>query len=547
MPIYRRIAPFLKFPPSPIRRGRDVRQSLTGWVRSGSGAEPRLSNNKIRRIPYPLRIPNDAWRITQYTMFNQNKNTEIAEEAHQNAEAAQLTQSATLSRINELSTRKASMGEVWRLAFPIIISMASMSLLGLVDTLFMRWVGPEAQAAVGIGSPSVFSICSIFLGMISGLTTFVSQYYGAKRMSECGRILWHVLFMAGIFGILSAFCLSPLVYWLLQLMGTNPDIFDGVYGYMNIRIYACPWTFISYALLSFLRGIGDMKTPALVSFFVVLINIPLTYIFTFGLGPIPAYGIQGAAIGTIIAQAFEMLMYLFTVIGKKNAELFSTRLFPKISWSVIKSFTLVSLPIGLSWAMEQFGWLIYGFYIGSLPKEQSAANAIVQVFMNIAWMPGLAISIAATTLVGQYLGAKNIASAEQSAKYSMYMSVACLVSLGILFFLCRFPIAYAFSDNTEVIQITANLFYFLVVYQVLDALGVTTAGALRGAGDTKYPMIIMLICIWGLMVPCVFIVDAFTDWQIYGAWAVSSLTVMLMGLLFFLRFRQGKWKSMTVK
>ena len=102
-------------------------------------------------------------------MFNQNKNTETAQEAHQNAEAAQLTQSAAIARINELSTRKASIGEVWRLAFPIILSMASMSLLGLVDTLFMRWVGPEAQAAVGKAYTGFFQLLPFRLAKDTGI------------------------------------------------------------------------------------------------------------------------------------------------------------------------------------------------------------------------------------------------------------------------------------------------------------------------------------------------------------------------------------------
>lgn len=479
-------------------------------------------------------------------MLNQNNHTENDPNPSINAESSNVAESAQTTP-NDLSTRKASFGEVWHLAFPIILSMASLSLLGLVDTLFMRWVGPEAQAAVGIGSPNVFAVCSIFLGMISGLTTFVSQFFGAKRQSECGRMLWHVIWIALILGILSAFILPPIVHALLIFMNTNPDIFDGVYNYMRFRIYAAPWAFVSYALISFLRGIGDMKTPAIVSFIVVFINIPLTYVFTFGFGSIPAFGVVGAAIGTIISQAIEMLLYLRVVFGKKNAEQFNTRQLPGISKDFLKNFTIVSLPIGFSWAMEQYGWLLFGLYIGSLPKEQSAASAIVSVFMNIAWMPGLAISIAATTLVGQYMGAKNIATAEQSAKYSTIMSVICLVSLGFLFFLFRYPIAHLFSDNAEVIPIAANLFFFLIIYQVFDAMGTTTAGALRGAGDTRFPMVITLVCIWGLMLPGVYFMNKYTDWQIYGAWGVCSFAVMIMGLLYYLRFKGGKWKTMGVK
>ena len=444
----------------------------------------------------------------------------------------------------DLSTRQASVGEVFRMALPIILSMLSMSLLGLVDTYFMGWIGPNAQAAVGLGGPSIFSIFSLCFGLISGLTTFVSQYYGAKKYNACGDILWHTIFLAFITGLLSLLLLVPL--WdLLGFIGINPAFIHETYDYVRIRLMAAPYLFVSYALLSYLRGLGDMKTPAIVSAITVSINVPLTYVFTFGLWNIPAFGVAGAAIGTVIAQGVELCLYAFVVFGQKNHRLCQTRQITKPLLSTYRGFLKVSLPVGLSWALEHYGWLVFGAYIGRLSKEEAAANAIIQVFMNIAFMPGLAISIAATTLVGQYVGAKNTQSAEKTAYYSMFMAMGCLVSLGLIFCVFRYLLASFFSGDANVIEITANLFCIGAIYQVFDAMGATTAGALRGAGDTRFPMVIQIVSIWLVMIPLVFYLGRM--WGVYGAWIACAVAIAVMGICYYLRFRTGKWKQMRLK
>ncbi len=445
-----------------------------------------------------------------------------------------------------LSTRKASIREVLKLAWPIIISMSSMSVLGLVDVYFMKSISTTAQSAVGVGAPTVFSILSLFLGLISGLTTFVSQYFGAKRFSDCGLMLWQVLILAFVLGVLSALILPSLVWELLIVMGTNEAILQPTFDYLQMRLWAAPWVFSGYALLSFLRGIGDMKTPAIVSFITVAANIPLTYIFAFGWGPIPQYGVTGAAIGTILSQFIEMLCYAFVVFGKTNALRFHTRKFIPPSLKSYKLIGKVALPVGISWAIEHYGWIIFGLYIASLPAEQSAANATVQVFMNLVFMPGLAISIAATTLVGQYKGANNLKSAEKSANYCILLSIGCLVALGALIVAFRGLIAEGFSEDPAVIEIIKNLFLFGLVYQIFDATGITTSGALRGAGDTTFPMIIGFVCVWALLVPLTFVFGKYLDWGVYGAWIACCVSIIASGSIYYIRFKRGKWKVLKI-
>lgn len=446
----------------------------------------------------------------------------------------------------DLSKRQASMKEVIRLSAPVILSMISMSLLGLVDTFFMRWVGPAAQAAIGLGAPTTFSISTLFLGTLSGLTTFTAQYYGAKRYHDCGKLLFHITLLAFVFGVITALAITPLAWKLLCVMNVNPEIIHQTFDYMQVRLWAAPIWMTSFALLSFLRGIGNMKIPAIVSLITVLSNVPLTYIFTFGFGPVPAYGVVGAAIGTILSQVIELIIFTAVIYGKTNHSAFHTRYLAKPSVALYQTFFKLALPIGGCWVIEHVGWCIFGLYIGSLEKEAAAAHAIVNVFMNFAFMPGLAISIAAATLVGMYMGAGNVKSAEKSVHYSIFLAIACLTTIGLCLFFMRYLIAGAFSDDQKVITICANLFCFGAVYQVIDAMGVTTSGALRGAGDTRFPLIIMIICMWFFLIPAVYLFGNYFDFGVYGAWTASSLTCIIMGLCYFARFKSGKWKQLKV-
>lgn len=453
---------------------------------------------------------------------------------------------AAASNMDDMATRPARLKDVIRLAAPIIVSMVSMSLLGLVDTLFMRWVGSGAQAAIGLGSPLTFSIMSFFLGTLAGVTTFVSQYFGAKKYGESGKLLWHSVGIALIFGVLTIIVVIPLVWQLLVFMQTNGEIIDDAFRYMKVRLLAAPIVYASFAFVSFLRGIGDMKTPAITALVTVAANIPLTYIFTFGLGPIPAYGVTGAAIGTILSQLIELLCFMKVVLNKKHGMQYKTRQWYKPELSVLKAFFAVSLPIGISWAIEHVGWAAFGLFIGSLDKESAAAHAIVQVFMNLVFMPGLAISIAATTLVGQFMGAGNVKSAEKSAYYSIWICLGFLLGIGAIIFVCRYWIAEGFSTDAKVIQICANLFCFGIAYQVFDGIGVPSMGALRGAGDTRFPMLLMFLCMWGLMIPLVYLFGRYLGYGVYGAWGAMCISCMMMGLGSFGRFRRGLWKSMGV-
>lgn len=441
---------------------------------------------------------------------------------------------------------KASLKDVLLLSYPIIISMASFSLMGLTDTLFMGWLGPTQQGAVGLGSPLAFSLISLFYGTWTGVSTFVAQAVGAKKNSYASLFMWHAALLTIPCIPVVLFLITPFAEYVLKVVNTNPEVLPQATAYLKIRLYTAPFLFVGSVALSFLRGIGDMKSPAIITFIALLTNVPFTYVLSFGAGPIPAMGVEGAALGSVIAQVVETALYIYVVLRQKNHTLYNTRTIPNLDFAIFRRFIVVSLPIGVTWILENLGWIAFTLFVATLSKEALAAHTIAYQLLNLSFMPGLALSVTAATLVGQYLGANDPKNARRCANYSLGLAIGIMGSIGLLCLLLRYPIAYLFSGDHQVVSIAAKLFVFGSIYQIFDAINLTSSGALRGAGDTRFPMVVSIVAIWFILVPSIYFFGKTLNYGIYGAWCAATGVIMLLGLVYFIRYHRGKWESMRV-
>jgi MATE family multidrug resistance protein len=198
------------------------------------------------------------------------------------------------------------------------------------------------------------------------------------------------------------------------------------------------------------------------------------------------------------------------------------------------------------WILQMGGFTVFTMFVSTLGEVQLAGHQIVRQMVHLSFLPGVALSVAALTLVGQYLGAGDPASAERSAKTSIKIGLLIMGSFGLIFILFRTPLASLFSRDPEVVQIASNLFIFVAVFQILDALGTVSSGAIRGAGDTRWPMIVSLLLAWLFFVPSIFILGKALGYGLYGAWTGATAYICILGLALFGRFLGGKWKKMKI-
>jgi MATE family multidrug resistance protein len=441
---------------------------------------------------------------------------------------------------------KGGFKEVWLLAYPVVITMASMSLMGLTDTFFMGYVGTAQQGAAGLGAVLSWTLMSFFNGTITASNTFVAQFYGAEKHKDCGSVVWQAFYVALVATAVVVAFMLPNIDAIVGAIGAKPRITHYATQYMHIRMAGAVFMFANFCVVGFLRGIGDTKTPMKVTLVANALNVLFTYLLVFGKWGLPALGIRGAALGTVISQGIGSGIYLHLLFREKIHATYLTRKFYPVMWDLMKRFLKVGLPIGLWWILEMGGFTVFTMFVSTLGEVELAGHQIVRQMVHLSFLPGVALSVAALTLVGQYLGAGDPESAEKSAKTAIKIGFLIMTSMGLLFILFRTQIATLFNRDPAVIEVASNLFFFVAVFQTLDALGTVSSGAIRGAGDTRWPMLVSLGLSWLFFVPAVFILGKVLGYGLYGAWTGATVYICILGTTLFLRFRGGKWKKMKI-
>jgi len=437
-------------------------------------------------------------------------------------------------------------GEVWRLSYPVIVTMASMSLMGLVDTFFMGFVGTPQQGATGLGAVLSWTLMSFFNGTITASNTFVAQFYGAATYKKCADIAWQSFFIALLSTAVVLGALVPNIAAIVGAIGSSSAVSGFATQYMDIRLVGAAFVFTNFCVVSFLRGIGDTRTPMKVTLFVNVINVGLTYLLVFGRLGLPAMGVRGAALGTVLSQLVAAGIYLWIFFGRRMHERYATRRFRLPRAGLMRRYLKVGLPMGVWWVLEMGGFTVFTMFVSTLGDVPLAGHQIVRQMVHLSFLPGVAMGVAATTLVGQYLGAGDAESAARSARTAIKIALIIMCSMGLVFVVLRFQLARLFNRDPAVVKLAANLFLFAAVFQTMDALGTVSSGAVRGAGDTRWPMLVSLLMSWFFFVPSVFILGKLLGYGVYGAWTGATIYICFLGLLLYGRFRGGKWKTMKI-
>jgi len=435
--------------------------------------------------------------------------------------------------------------ELLVLAFPLIISFVSHSVMGIVDTLVVGQVGTAQQAGVGFGAGLFWGVMSFFTGTLSGVTTFVAQANGAGRVAELRR--WVIV---GLFLVLpmTLLCYSiiPFIGNLITLFQTAPEVRPHVVTYLSVLMLQAPFMFAMFVLVSFLRGLGDTITPMVVTLIANVINIVLDIALVFGYWGFPEMGVAGAALASVIGMFSTVVMYLWVYLNHHNNARYNTRQFTWVTLEEIRRFLKTSSPIGASWAFENLAWNIMTIFIGTMGAVTLAGHTIVWQLISFSFMPTVALSVAASTLVGQYLGAGRADLARKSARVSILWGLLLMGSIGVFFALGRDGIIGWFNDDPAVMNIGGWLLLIAAAFQLFDALGITIDGILRGAGDTRFPFMARAFAGLVFFIPLIFILGGPVGWGVYGAWSAGLVFVVVLGVVMLWRYRKGTWLQYSV-
>jgi len=431
------------------------------------------------------------------------------------------------------------------LSIPMILEMMMESIFAIVDIFYVSKVSVNAVATIGLTESVVTLIYAVAIGLSMAATAIVARRIGEKDRKGASQAAVQVIFL----GVFVAAVISVIGVLfpkeILQLMGAESDLIEEGYGYTQVLLGGNVTIMLLFLINAIFRGAGDASIAMWVLVLSNGLNIILDPIFIFGLGPIPEYGVKGAAIATTIGRGsaviFQVLL-LFYGWGKIKVKLKDIVLRAAILLNLIK----VSLGGIGQFLIGTSSWVFLMRIMSEFGSEVLAGYTIAIRVMLFTLMPAWGMSNAAATLVGQNLGAQKPDRAEKSVwKTGNY----CAVFMGVvsLLYLGFAPqIIGWFTQVPEVIQNGALCLRILAAGYIFYAYGMVIINSFNGAGDTKTPTWINFICFWLFQLPLAYLTALFFDLGPVGVFVSITAAEILIAVIGIYWFKKGYWKTVNV-
>lgn len=437
-------------------------------------------------------------------------------------------------------------GEVWRLALPTIIALLSTTIMGVADTAMVGRLNAAALAAVGLGGIMLWTLVSTSTSISTGVQTLVARRHGEKNYLAGGQILSHGLILASGLGLI-VFILGLLLYGrIMGWVNNDPDVVRYGGEYLQARNWSVVAVVIYMAFYGFFNGIGKTRIHMRISLAANALNIVLNYGLIFGHLGLPRMEVAGAGIATSIAAGFQLLLYIIAAAHPSIRKIYKP--FGALDFSPDRLWRLTKLawPVSLQNVFAMGGFSVFLILMGLVGTNEMAATEIVFQVLGVSFMPGHGFGVAAQTLVSRYMGDKNFALARESGWTAMGMGVIFMGLMGVFFFIFPGFIMRLFTTVPEVIQGGILALRILAVVQFADAIGLVLEGALRGAGDSRFPALAETSLNWGVFLPLTWYWALHLGWGLVGGWWALLLYIVLFAASQFWRFSRPNWESIEV-
>lgn len=448
--------------------------------------------------------------------------------------------------------------EVWRLAWPAIVEHLLHTIIYFVDSLMIGQLGvaegrPEigisAMAALVIASPIVWSVSVVLVTTISTATVaLVARAYGegdsakVRLATVTGLLL--VMGMGGFATVLGV-AFSRDIVWFFSV-GKDPILLEQAARYMQIVFSTFIFAGAGMVGMSALRGAGDTRTPMVIAICANAVNVAGNYVLIFGKFGFPRMELAGAALATALTRIVEFLLVCGALFRKGSRISLRVEDFTHVRLDSVRKVFRIGFPAGLEALVVQSGYLFFTRIITGLPPASMAAHRVAISIESVSFMPAAGFQVAASTVVGQCLGARKPDLAEKGAKIANTMAMLFCSSIGIV--LLAFPeaIVKLFNPDPAVVKIGALCLRIAAVAQPLLAMSMTLAGALRGAGDTKSPMYVAWLGMWCIRVPLVHLTIKFFGMGLEGAWLTMNVDWLVRSVILWFLLNRGAWKKVEL-
>ncbi|NOU59552.1 MATE family efflux transporter [Marinifilum caeruleilacunae] len=429
---------------------------------------------------------------------------------------------------------------IFNFTLPMLLGNVFQQLYNVVDSIIVgKVLGKEALASVGASFPIIFTLIALLIGIGSGFSIVISQFYGAKDIGSVKRsidTMYIFLFVAGIFASIFGIYYSEELFMLLQL---PVELIPQATTYLNVYMAGMILFFGFNGTSSVLRGLGDSKTPLYFLIIASLFNILFDVLFVM----VFKWGIAGAAWATVIAQggAFVSgIIYLNRTHKIMKFSLFKLGFDKDLFLKSLK----IGLPSGVQHTFVALGMMALLGIVNTFGTDVIAAYTAAGRIDSLAMMPAMNFSQAVAAFVGQNLGANKIERVRKGFKATFLMSNLFCILMTIIIVVFGSQLMKMFTTDPNVIVIGEKYLIIVSSFYLLFSTLFTTNGVLRGAGDTLIPMFITLFSLWIIRIPGAYFLSAEIGetgiwWSIPIGWSMGAL-------LSYLYYLTGKWKTKSV-
>jgi len=446
--------------------------------------------------------------------------------------------------------RQGGVRDILVIALPMFISQALDTGMIFVDRLFLARLNPELMNAAMGGGLTVFMMMSFFLGLTSYTTALVAQYLGAGRKKMCGLALTQAVIFS-LIAYLPILAGRPFAYWLFDVMGVSPGQLVPQKIYFNILIYGAVISLWRTNLSCFFSGIGRTRVVTIASFIAMIVNVVSNYGLIYGKWGLPALGIRGAAFGTLAGGLTALVVLAVCYLRKQNVSEFHLKESFRFDAGVFKKLLKFGTSTGLEMFLNILAFNATVLVFHSQGLVTATAATIVFNWDMVSFVPLLGVEISVTSLVGRFIGARRPETAHQSVLSGLKVAFAYSFVILILFVFFADSLVGVFRPaqvDTVFVQAfpTAVLMLRVACFYVLaEAVFIVFIGALRGAGDTFWAMIMSVSMHWFMLLILVFVLRVMHLSPVTG-WIVMVMSFIVFTFLVFLRYKSGRWKSIVV-
>lgn len=440
-----------------------------------------------------------------------------------------------------------------KLAVPAVLENLLGTAVLLADTLLIgRLHDPAALAAIGVSGSYIWIAQGVFMALGIGALAIVARAWGEGNLPEARRTAGQSISLSLALSVMLMVLMMLFAEPFLRMLVQDPDpaMADHVvqlgtlYTHLILSTALLAWP--RMVMSNLMRAAGDTRTPMLITLGINIVNIALAALLIFGAGPVPAMGLAGAGIATAIALGLGGVAS-FIAMGRGWTPMrVSPREMLVWHWPEVQRIWRVALPNIIESGIQRVGFITFVGIVSSLGTATMAAHQITNSIESFAFMPAWGLAIATSTLVGQSLGAQRIDIAQLATRRSAIFGVGAMLAMGALFVIFAPHMASAFGAEADVLALASVAVALSALELPSLAFYMIYSGALRGAGDTRSPMIVSLFGSIVLRVSLVWLLAVGLGMGLAGVWIATAIDWFGRAVLVYLLYRRGRWKQLRV-